>query len=367
MKFRITILTLLSCLLAGCGSKTAMTINNEIVSLGEYAVFTRFVQANQYTAYQSAYRDYLKQSGQTDVDDAIMSTIWNTPVNKTSENGSDTSQNKSNSNSSNVGSLNISTPSEAIVERTEGDALKVMAIESFKEFIITSSHAKDYNINLDDSDLSFINKMANDYYNQNKTAMSYDNVSLNDVISFMKHYYLFVKTVNHIHSKTITTVTDAESRVINISYMAVPYDSDENSVKGLMYQIYNDIKTNNESLEDMAKQYNAVYKTIDITPLDKSADYVFSDKDLDLISKSYNNDILEPIKGDNNIYYIIKINQVDKPDESLKYRNELIVKYKMQVYIDLYNSWLAQANIVYNSKVLNDFKVTDSVIFKAVD
>ena len=209
--------------------------------------------------------------------------------------------------------------------------------------------------------------MANDYYNQNKTAMSYDNVSLNDVISFMKHYYLFVKTVNHIQSKTITTVTDAESRVINISYMAVPYDSDENSVKGLMYQIYNDIKTNNESLEDMAKQYNAVYKTIDIAPLDKSADYVFSDKDLDLISKSYNNDILEPIKGDNNIYYIIKINQVDKPDESLKYRNELIVKYKMQVYIDLYNSWLAQVNIVYNSKVLNDFKVTDSVIFKAVD
>ena len=138
MKLKYVMFALLSFLLVGCGSKTVMTINNDSVSLGEYAVFTRFVQANQYTAYQSSYREYLKQSGQKDIDDSVMTTVWNTPINKTADNGSEPSQVESKYSSGNVGSLNVSTPSEAIVERTEGDALKVMAINSFKEFIITS-------------------------------------------------------------------------------------------------------------------------------------------------------------------------------------------------------------------------------------
>lgn len=354
----------IACLfLTGCGSKSVMSIENTSVSIGEFAVFTRFLQANQYSGYQDAYREYLKQSGQTDINNKVMSVVWDTKV---QDKASSSSQDASNSVEPNVGAINNTTPSDAIVEHTEGDVLKNLAINSLKEFIITSNHAKDYNIKLDDSELKFINEMATKYYNQNKKALKYDNVKLQDVVDFMKHYNLFVKIVNYIQAQNITSVSDAESRVINISYLAIPYDSDEAAVSSVIHQIYKNVKSNNTDLSEIAKQYNAVYNTIDFAPMDKSADYVFDDKDLDIMSRSYNNDILEPIKGDNKTYYIIKINNIDKPDESVKYKEQLIAKYKMQAYVDLYNQWLSDTKINYDLSLVNNFKVTDSVIFKAV-
>ena len=363
-KINIFLLFIACVLLTGCASKKVMTIDNTSVSLGEFAVFARFLQASQYTGYQNAYRDYLKQSGQTDIENKVMPVVWDTAIKNKASNGSQDAQKDVEPN---VGPLNNTTSSDAITERTEGDALKNVIINSLKEFIITSNHAKDYNISLDESELAFINKMANEYYSQNKKALNHDNVKLQDVIDFMKHYNLFVKTANAIQAKTVTSVSDAESRVINISYLAMPYDTNEDAVFKVMHQIYNDVKSNNKDLSDIAKQYNAVYNTIDFAPMDKSANYVFNNKDLDIMSRLYPNDILEPIKGDNKTYYIVKINNIDKPDESFKYKEQLIAKYKMQAYVDLYNKWLSDAKIIYDNKVLNNFQITDAVVFKAVD
>ena len=202
----------------------------------------------------------------------------------------------------------LSTPSEAIIERTEGDALKAFSLKLFEEFVITSSHSVDYNITFDESENAFIIKMANDYYNQNKEALSYDKVGLIDIISFMKRYYLFVKTVNYIQSNQDVNVSDNESKVINISYIAMKYDSNKDEIFDIMNNIYTDAKDNNIDLQSLAGKYGGVYNNIDFAPMDKSSEYVFSEDDLLSMSSADDGAVLGVVEGDNNVYYVIKIN-----------------------------------------------------------
>ena len=155
-------------MLAGCGNKdakidgtkTAVTINDEAVSLGAVSFQARFQQAYMYQMYSQYF-------GTTQIFDQVM---------------------------------------DESTEKTYGDQIKESVLENIEELVLIKQHAEEYDVALDDEKKAEIEKIAQAYIDENdEKVRAQIGASKEDVV-----YLLELQTIQDMMREPMAKDVDTE-------------------------------------------------------------------------------------------------------------------------------------------------------------
>lgn len=177
-------------LLAGCGSKTpeidgtktAVTINDEAVSLGAVSFQSRYQQAYMYQLYSMYF-------GQTEIFDNVV---------------------------------------DESTEKTYGDQIKESVLENIEEMVLLKQHAADYDVELSDEKKAEIEKIAQAYIDENSEEVRKQiGASKEDVI-----YLLELQTIQDMMREPMakdvdTEVSDEEAQQTTVTYISILKKTEE--------------------------------------------------------------------------------------------------------------------------------------------
>ena len=177
-------------MLAGCGNKdakidgtkTAVTINDEAVSLGAVSFQARFQQAYMYQMYSQYF-------GTTQIFDQVM---------------------------------------DESTEKTYGDQIKESVLENIEELVLIKQHAADYDVKLDDEKKAEIEKIAQAYIDENdEKVRAQIGASKEDVV-----YLLELQTIQDMMREPMakdvdTEVSDDEAQQTTVTYLSLAKKTEE--------------------------------------------------------------------------------------------------------------------------------------------
>ena len=177
-------------MLAGCGNKdakidgtkTAVTINDEAVSLGAVSFQARFQQAYMYQMYSQYF-------GTTQIFDQVM---------------------------------------DESTEKTYGDQIKESVLENIEELVLIKQHAADYDVALDDEKKAEIEKIAQAYIDENdEKVRAQIGASKEDVV-----YLLELQTIQDMMREPMakdvdTEVSDDEAQQTTVTYLSLAKKTEE--------------------------------------------------------------------------------------------------------------------------------------------
>ena len=177
-------------MLAGCGNKdakidgtkTAVTINDEAVSLGAVSFQARFQQAYTYQMYSQYF-------GTTQIFDQVM---------------------------------------DESTEKTYGDQIKESVLENIEELVLIKQHAADYDVALDDEKKAEIEKIAQAYIDENdEKVRAQIGASKEDVV-----YLLELQTIQDMMREPMakdvdTEVSDDEAQQTTVTYLSLAKKTEE--------------------------------------------------------------------------------------------------------------------------------------------
>ena len=177
-------------MLAGCGNKdakidgtkTAVTINDEAVSLGAVSFQARFQQAYMYQMYSQYF-------GTTQIFDQVM---------------------------------------DESTEKTYGDQIKESILENIEELVLIKQHAADYDVALDDEKKAEIEKIAQAYIDENdEKVRAQIGASKEDVV-----YLLELQTIQDMMREPMakdvdTEVSDDEAQQTTVTYLSLAKKTEE--------------------------------------------------------------------------------------------------------------------------------------------
>lgn len=349
-------------MLAGCGNqtakldgtKTAVTINDEAVSLGAVSFMARYQQAYMYQMYSMYF-------GTTDIFDQIV---------------------------------------DESTEQTYGDQLKEGVLENIEQLVLVKQHAADYDIELSDADKAEIEKIAQAYIEENEESIREQiGASKEDV-----QYLLEIQKIQDLMRDPMvadvdTEVPDDEAQQTTLTYISIAKKteadftseettadeslSDESvSEEAISVQvdaanaelltnaekILSDIKASDNVAEaNMGEIAAAVDETLTAAsgqfttndPTDTTLDASIVEAAADMKDGELYDEVIDT----DSYYYVFRLDKTFAEDETEAKKAEIVRERKNDAFNKLVEEWKEAATITVDDKVMATLLITDASPF----
>ena len=364
-------------MLAGCGNKdakidgtkTAVTINDEAVSLGAVSFQARFQQAYMYQMYSQYF-------GTTQIFDQVM---------------------------------------DESTEKTYGDQIKESVLENIEELVLIKQHAEEYDVKLDDAKKAEIEKIAQAYIDENdEKVRAQIGASKEDVV-----YLLELQTIQDMMREPMakdvnTEVSDDEAQQTTVTYLSLAKKTEEDlaadesaadesaSDESASDESVSDESTSDESVSEEAKaaQLEEANKEVKENAEKILADLKASDNaaeaDMTAIAAKYDDtltaasgqfttndptdttldasvveavadlkdgEVCDKVIETDTHYYVVRVDKTFAKDETEAKKEQIVKDRKTEAYNNLIDTWKKEADIKVDDKVMATLLITDSAPF----
>lgn len=346
-------------LLAGCGSKdakidgtkTAVTINDEKVSLGAVSFQTRYRQAYMYQLYTM----YL---GSTQIFDQIV---------------------------------------DESSEKTSGDQLKEDVLDEIEELVLLKQHAADYDVALTDEQKDQIAKIAQAYIDENSEEVRAEiGASVEDV-----SYLLELQTIRDLMREPMaadvdTEVSDEEAQQTTVTYISIAKET-EDSAEAPADESLSDESVSEEAKAEALDKANADIKAkaeqilekikaeSDIANADMGKIAGEVDEELTAASGQFttneptettldaamveaasglkDGELYDKVIDTDSYYYIVRLDKTFAEDETNAKKEEIVTSRKTDAYNELVEKWKKEATITVDEPAMATLLITDSATY----
>ena len=354
-------------MLAGCGNKdakidgtkTAVTINDEAVSLGAVSFQARFQQAYMYQMYSQYF-------GTTQIFDQVM---------------------------------------DESTEKTYGDQIKESVLENIEELVLIKQHAADYDVALDDEKKAEIEKIAQAYIDENdEKVRTQIGASKEDVV-----YLLELQTIQDMMREPMakdvdTEVSDDEAQQTTVTYLSLAKKTEEDLAadESAADESVSDESLSDESVSEEAKaaQLEEANKEVKENAEKILADLKASDNaaeaDMTAIAAKYDDtltaasgqfttndptdttldasvveavadlkdgEVCDKVIETDTHYYVVRVDKTFAKDETEAKKEQIVKDRKTEAYNNLIDTWKKEADIKVDDKVMATLLITDSAPF----
>jgi len=354
-------------MLAGCGNKdakidgtkTAVTINDEAVSLGAVSFQARFQQAYMYQMYSQYF-------GTTQIFDQVM---------------------------------------DESTEKTYGDQIKESVLENIEELVLIKQHAADYDVALDDEKKAEIEKIAQAYIDENdEKVRAQIGASKEDVV-----YLLELQTIQDMMREPMakdvdTEVSDDEAQQTTVTYLSLAKKTEEDLAadESAADESVSDESLSDESVSEEAKaaQLEEANKEVKENAEKILADLKASDNaaeaDMTAIAAKYDDtltaasgqftkndptdttldasvveavadlkdgEVCDKVIETDTHYYVVRVDKTFAKDETEAKKEQIVKDRKTEAYNNLIDTWKKEADIKVDDKVMATLLITDSAPF----
>ena len=354
-------------MLAGCGNKdakidgtkTAVTINDEAVSLGAVSFQARFQQAYMYQMYSQYF-------GTTQIFDQVM---------------------------------------DESTEKTYGDQIKESVLENIEELVLIKQHAADYDVALDDEKKAEIEKIAQAYIDENdEKVRAQIGASKEDVV-----YLLELQTIQDMMREPMakdvdTEVSDDEAQQTTVTYLSLAKKTEEDLAadESAADESVSDESLSDESVseETKAAQLEEANKEVKENAEKILADLKASDNaaeaDMTAIAAKYDDtltaasgqfttndptdttldasvveavadlkdgEVCDKVIETDTHYYVVRVDKTFAKDETEAKKEQIVKDRKTEAYNNLIDKWKKEADIKVDDKVMATLLITDSAPF----
>lgn len=359
-------------MLAGCGNKdakidgtkTAVTINDEAVSLGAVSFQARFQQAYMYQMYSQYF-------GTTQIFDQVM---------------------------------------DESTEKTYGDQIKESVLENIEELVLIKQHAEEYDVALDDDKKAEIEKIAQAYIDENdEKVRAQIGASKEDVV-----YLLELQTIQDMMREPMakdvdTEVSDDEAQQTTVTYLSLAKKTEEDLAadESAADESVSDESVSDESLSDesvseeaKAEKLEAANKEVKENAEKILADLKASDNaaeaDMTAIAAKYDDtltaassqfttndptdttldagvveaaaelkdgEVCDKVIESDTHYYVFRVDKTFAKDETEAKKEQIVKDRKTEAYNNLIDKWKKEADIKVDDKVMATLLITDSAAF----
>ena len=354
-------------MLAGCGNKdakidgtkTAVTINDEAVSLGAVSFQARFQQAYMYQMYSQYF-------GTTQIFDQVM---------------------------------------DESTEKTYGDQIKESVLENIEELVLIKQHAADYDVALDDEKKAEIEKIAQAYIDENdEKVRAQIGASKEDVV-----YLLELQTIQDMMREPMakdvdTEVSDDEAQQTTITYLSLAKKTEEDLAadESAADESVSDESLSDESVSEEAKaaqleeankevKENAEKILADLKASDNSAEAdmtaiaakyddtltaasgQFTTNDptdttldasvVEAVADLKDGEVCDKVIETDTHYYVVRVDKTFAKDETEAKKEQIVKDRKTEAYNNLIDKWKKEADIKVDDKVMATLLITDSAAF----
>ena len=354
-------------MLAGCGNKdakidgtkTAVTINDEAVSLGAVSFQARFQQAYMYQMYSQYF-------GTTQIFDQVM---------------------------------------DESTEKTYGDQIKESVLENIEELVLIKQHAADYDVALDDEKKAEIEKIAQAYIDENdEKVRAQIGASKEDVV-----YLLELQTIQDMMREPMakdvdTEVSDDEAQQTTVTYLSLAKKTEEDLAadESASDESVSDESLSDESVSEEAKaaQLEEANKEVKENAEKILADLKASDNaaeaDMTAIAAKYDDtltaasgqfttndptdttldasvveavadlkdgEVCDKVIETDTHYYVVRVDKTFAKDETEAKKEQIVKDRKTEAYNNLIDTWKKEADIKVDDKVMATLLITDSAPF----
>lgn len=354
-------------MLAGCGNKdakidgtkTAVTINDEAVSLGAVSFQARFQQAYMYQMYSQYF-------GTTQIFDQVM---------------------------------------DESTEKTYGDQIKESVLENIEELVLIKQHAADYDVALDDEKKAEIEKIAQAYIDENdEKVRAQIGASKEDVV-----YLLELQTIQDMMREPMakdvdTEVSDDQAQQTTVTYLSLAKKTEEDLAadESAADESVSDESLSDESVSEEAKaaQLEEANKEVKENAEKILADLKASDNaaeaDMTAIAAKYDDtltaasgqfttndptdttldasvveavadlkdgEVCDKVIETDTHYYVVRVDKTFAKDETEAKKEQIVKDRKTEAYNNLIDTWKKEADIKVDDKVMATLLITDSAPF----
>ena len=354
-------------MLAGCGNKdakidgtkTAVTINDEAVSLGAVSFQARFQQAYMYQMYSQYF-------GTSQIFDQVM---------------------------------------DESTEKTYGDQIKEGVLENIEELVLIKQHAADYDVALDDEKKAEIEKIAQAYIDENdEKVRAQIGASKEDVV-----YLLELQTIQDMMREPMakdvdTEVSDDEAQQTTVTYLSLAKKTEEDLAadESAADESVSDESLSDESVSEEAKaaQLEEANKEVKENAEKILADLKASDNaaeaDMTAIAAKYDDtltaasgqfttndptdttldasvveavadlkdgEVCDKVIETDTHYYVVRVDKTFAKDETEAKKEQIVKDRKTEAYNNLIDTWKKEADIKVDDKVMATLLITDSAPF----
>jgi len=354
-------------MLAGCGNKdakidgtkTAVTINDEAVSLGAVSFQARFQQAYMYQMYSQYF-------GTTQIFDQVM---------------------------------------DESTEKTYGDQIKESVLENIEELVLIKQHAADYDVALDDEKKAEIEKIAQAYIDENdEKVRAQIGASKEDVV-----YLLELQTIQDMMREPMakdvdTEVSDDQAQQTTVTYLSLAKKTEEDLAadESAADESVSDESLSDESVSEEAKaaQLEEANKEVKENAEKILADLKASDNaaeaDMTEIAAKYDDtltaasgqfttndptdttldagvveaaaelkdgEVCDKVIESDTHYYVFRVDKTFAKDETEAKKEQIVKDRKTEAYNNLIDKWKKEADIKVDDKVMATLLITDSAPF----
>jgi trigger factor/foldase protein PrsA len=354
-------------MLAGCGNKdakidgtkTAVTINDEAVSLGAVSFQARFQQAYMYQMYSQYF-------GTTQIFDQVM---------------------------------------DESTEKTYGDQIKESVLENIEELVLIKQHAADYDVALDDEKKAEIEKIAQAYIDENdEKVRAQIGASKEDVV-----YLLELQTIQDMMREPMakdvdTEVSDDEAQQTTVTYLSLAKKTEEDLAadESAADESVSDESLSDESVSEEAKaaqleeankevKENAEKILADLKASDNSAEAdmtaiaakyddtltaasgQFTTNDptdttldasvVEAVADLKDGEVCDKVIETDTHYYVVRVDKTFAKDETEAKKEQIVKDRKTEAYNNLIDTWKKEADIKVDDKVMATLLITDSAPF----
>ena len=354
-------------MLAGCGNKdakidgtkTAVTINDEAVSLGAVSFQARFQQAYMYQMYSQYF-------GTTQIFDQVM---------------------------------------DESTEKTYGDQIKESVLENIEELVLIKQHAEEYDVALDDEKKAEIEKIAQAYIDENdEIVRAQIGASKEDVV-----YLLELQTIQDMMREPMakdvdTEVSDDEAQQTTVTYLSLAKKTEEDLAadESAADESVSDESLSDESVSEEAKaaQLEEANKEVKENAEKILADLKASDNaaeaDMTAIAAKYDDtltaasgqfttndptdttldagvveaaaelkdgEVCDKVIESDTHYYVFRVDKTFAKDETEAKKEQIVKDRKTEAYNNLIDKWKKEADIKVDDKVMATLLITDSAAF----
>jgi trigger factor/foldase protein PrsA len=354
-------------MLAGCGNKdakidgtkTAVTINDEAVSLGAVSFQARFQQAYMYQMYSQYF-------GTTQIFDQVM---------------------------------------DESTEKTYGDQIKESVLENIEELVLIKQHAADYDVALDDEKKAEIEKIAQAYIDENdEKVRAQIGASKEDVV-----YLLELQTIQDMMREPMakdvdTEVSDDEAQQTTVTYLSLAKKTEEDLAadESAADESVSDESLSDESVSEEAKaaqleeankevKENAEKILADLKASDNSAEAdmtaiaakyddtltaasgQFTTNDptdttldasvVEAVADLKDREVCDKVIETDTHYYVVRVDKTFAKDETEAKKEQIVKDRKTEAYNNLIDTWKKEADIKVDDKVMATLLITDSAPF----
>lgn len=362
-KWVVLLLTGMCVALTGCrnsvpdGTKTVITVGDEKASLSALQTMVRYQQAVSY--------DYYKQMSQMfgqSVDKKL--SFWEPEMDEESKKQELERQKTS----------GFIMPKMDV--KTYGDQMVMNTAVTLAGYMTAAEQADSYGVSLTDDEKSQIENLAKEFLDKSdKSLLENTAITKQAVKEYLSYYTLQDKVYDKYVADSDMTVSEAESECMTISYMCFRLDES------------NPDADTEEKVKKQAEDYMKSLQGIDFTMLDfkqaaaelssnasggtesmalhdKEEAYIFDKSDMDAI-KGLSAGALygDVLKGKDQNYYVVRMDNPQDAEASAKYREELKKSRIDEAFAKQLAKWMKEADVFYDVEVLEDIDVNDTVIY----